>query len=178
MSAITQVPLQPLKQGSVAKLWLGIVLLVAAALLLAWAGAGRILGVRVKTIQAGRGAVIGVNDGVIIDLEGRLPNGTVFESTKGRGPAPILVAQTIPGFSRALQQMQPGGRYTVHIPAKLAYGAAPPPGSPIPADSDLDFDIHVLQVVPNAALMAGQAGPGPQAGPQPGSPQPGSPQPR
>jgi FKBP-type peptidyl-prolyl cis-trans isomerase FkpA len=165
MTTITQVPIQPLKRGSVTKLWLGIALLVAAALLLAWAGAGRIVGVRVKTVEAGKGAVIGIN-GVIIDLEGRLPNGTVFETTKGRGPAPILVAQTIPGFSRALQQMQPGGRYTVHIPAKLAYGATPPPGSPIPTDSDLDFDIHVLQVVPNAALMAGQSGPGP-GGPRP-----------
>ncbi|WP_347717737.1 FKBP-type peptidyl-prolyl cis-trans isomerase [Sphingomonas sp.] len=166
MTTITQVPIQPLKRGSVTKLWLGIALLVAAAVLLAWAGAGRIVGVRVKTVEAGKGAVIGINDGVIIDLEGRLPNGTVFETTKGRGPAPILVAQTIPGFSRALQQMQPGGRYTVHIPAKLAYGATPPPGSPIPTDSDLDFDIHVLQVVPNAALMAGRSGPGP-GGPQP-----------
>ena len=166
MTTITQVPIQPLKRGSVTKLWLGIALLVAAAVLLAWAGAGRIVGVRVKTVEDGKGAVIGINDGVIIDLEGRLPNGTVFETTKGRGPAPILVAQTIPGFSRALQQMQAGGRYTVHIPAKLAYGATPPPGSPIPTDSDLDFDIHVLQVVPNAALMAGQSGPGP-GGPRP-----------
>ena len=82
--------------------------------------------------------------------------------------APVLVAQTIPGFSSALQRMQPGGQYKIHIPAKLAYGATPPPGSPIPANSDLDFDIHVLQVVPNAALMAGPGGPGgPQQQPQP-----------
>ncbi len=158
MSTITAVPLQPIKRGSLARLWLGIVVLVAAGLLLAWAGAGRMVGIRLKTVAAGKGPVIGVNDGVIIDLEGRLPNGKVFESTKDRGPAPILVGQTIPGFSSALQRMQPGGRYTVHIPAKLAYGATPPPGSPIPPNADLDFDIHVLQVVPNAALMAGGQG--------------------
>jgi len=168
MSTVTAVPIHPLKKGSVAKLWLGIALLVGAALLLAWAGAGRMVGVAVKTVTAGKGPLIGVNDGVIIDLEGKLPNGTVFESTKGRGPAPVLVAQTIPGFSSALQRMQPGGHYKIHIPAKLAYGATPPPGSPIPANSDLDFDIHVLQVVPNAALMAGPGGPGgPQQQPQP-----------
>ena len=168
MSTVTAVPIQPLKKGSVAKLWLGIALLVGAALLLAWAGAGRMVGVAVKTVTAGKGPLIGVNDGVIIDLEGKLPNGTVFESTKDRGPAPVLVAQTIPGFSRALQRMQSGGQYKIHIPAKLAYGATPPPGSPIPANSDLDFDIHVLQVVPNAALMAGPGGAsGPQQQPQP-----------
>lgn len=168
MSA-SQVPLQPLKRGSVGKLTLGIVLLIVAALLLAWAGAGRMVGIRLKTVAAGTGPLIGVNDGVILELEGRLPDGKTFESTKERGPAPVLVGQTIPGFSNALQRMQSGGRYQVHIPAKLAYGATPPPGSPIPPNSDLDFDIHVLQVVPNAALLAGQAGP---AGPQPqGSPQ-------
>ena len=174
MSEVTAVPIQPLKRGSVARLWFGIVLLVLAGLLLAWAGAGRIVGVRVKTITPGTGPLIGLNDGVLIDLEGRLADGKTFESTKGRGPAPVLVSQTIPGFSSALQEMQAGGRYQVRIPAKLAYGATPPPGSPIPPDSDLDFDIHVVQVVPNAALMAGgpgapggPGGPGPGPGPQP-----------
>ena len=157
MSTVTAVPLQPLKRGSVAKLWLGIALLIAAALLLAWAGAGRMVGVAVKTVTAGNGPVIGPNDGVIIEYTGRLPNGTIFDSTEGRGPAPLLVGQVVPGFSTALQRMQSGGRYKVHIPSKLAYGNTQPPGSPIPANSDLDFDIHVVQVVPNAALMAGAA---------------------
>jgi len=157
MSTVTAVPLQPLKRGSVAKLWLGIVLLVVAALLLAWAGAGRMVGVTVKTVVAGKGPTIGVNDGVIIEYTGRLPSGTIFDSTEGRGPAPLLVGQVVPGFSSALQRMQSGGRYQIHIPSKLAYGATQPPGSPIPPNSDLDFDIHVVQVVPNAALMAGAA---------------------
>lgn len=168
--SVSQVPIRALKRGSVRNLTIGIVLLIAAALLLAWAGAGRIVGIRMKTVAAGTGPLIGVNDGVILELEGRLPDGKTFESTKERGPAPVLVGQTIPGFSSALQRMQSGGRYQVHIPAKLAYGATPPPGSPIPANSDLDFDIHVLQVVPNAALMAAaqaSAGaPQPQAAPQ------------
>jgi FKBP-type peptidyl-prolyl cis-trans isomerase FkpA len=157
MSTVTAVPLQPLKRGSVAKLWLGIALLVAAALLLAWAGAGRMVGVGVKTVVAGKGPVIGPNDGVNIEYTGRLPDGKIFDSTEGRGPAPLLVGQVVPGFSSALQRMQSGGRYQVHIPSKLAYGDTQPPGSPIPPNSDLDFDIHVVQVVPNAALMAGAA---------------------
>jgi hypothetical protein len=47
MSSATQVPLRPLKRGSLAKLWLGILLLIGAALLLAAAGAGQTGGVRV-----------------------------------------------------------------------------------------------------------------------------------
>ena len=158
MSTITAVPLQPVKRGNVAKLWFGIALLVAAALLLAWAGAGRTVGVLIKTVTPGRGPTIGLNDGVIIEYTGRLANGTVFDSTDGRGPAPLLVGQVVPGFSSALQRMQSGGRYKIHIPSKLAYGASQPPGSPIPPNSDLDFDVHVVQVVPNAALMAAAAG--------------------
>ncbi|MEA3041168.1 MAG: hypothetical protein QOC65_657, partial [Sphingomonadales bacterium] len=63
MSSVTQVPLQPLKRGSLAKLWFGILLLIGAALLLAWAGAGQTGGVRVKTIQPGAGPVNGAEDG-------------------------------------------------------------------------------------------------------------------
>ena len=161
MSEVTAVPLQPLKRGSVTKLWLGIALLVGAGLLLAWAGAGRIVATSVKTIEAGKGPLIGPNDGVVIEYTGRLPDGKIFDSTDGKGPAPLLVGQTIPGFAQGLQRMQPGGRYQVHIPAKLAYGPMPA-NSPIPSNSALDFDVHVVQVVPNAAQMvaAQQAGQG------------------
>jgi FKBP-type peptidyl-prolyl cis-trans isomerase FkpA len=55
--------------------------------------------------------------------------------------------------------MQKGGRYSVRIPSNLGYGSSPPPGSPIPPDSNLEFDVHVVQVVPNAALMQGMQGP-------------------
>jgi FKBP-type peptidyl-prolyl cis-trans isomerase FkpA len=58
--------------------------------------------------------------------------------------------------------MQKDGRYKIRIPSELAYGATPPPGAPIPPNADLDFDVHVVQVVPNAAAMMGGAVPPPQ----------------
>ena len=79
----------------------------------------------------------------------------------------MIAGQTIPGFAEALGKMQQGGRYRVQIPSRLAYGAEPPPGS-VPPNSDLEFDVHVVQVVPNAALMAGPP-------PQPGQAQPQQP---
>ena len=160
MSTITQVPLQPIKRGSVAKLWLGIALLVGVGLLLAWAGAGRMRGadvgggVVVSTVRAGHGAKVTVNDGVMVNYEGRLTDGTVFDSNSGRDPVPMLPAQTLPGFRDALTTMQKGGKYRVHIPSALAYGATPPRGAPIPANADLDFDVQIVDLVPNAALMA------------------------
>ena len=171
MSEVTAVPLQPLKRGSLLKLWLGIALLVVAGLLLAWAGAGRIVATSVRTIEAGKGPLIGPNDGVIIEYTGRLPNGKIFDSTEGKGPAPILVGQTIPGFAQGLQRMQSGGRYQIHIPAKLAYGPMPA-NSPIPSNSALDFDVHVVQVVPNAAQMVAAQQAGGQGGMPPGAESP------
>jgi FKBP-type peptidyl-prolyl cis-trans isomerase FkpA len=45
--------------------------------------------------------------------------------------------------------------FRVKIPSALGYGASPQPGSPIPPNANLEFDVHVVQVVPNAALMQG-----------------------
>lgn len=168
--SVSQVPIRPLKRGALAKLWLGILLLVGAALLLAWNGTGALRGettasgLEFRTLEAGEGPLIKPVDGVLIVYEGRLENGTVFDSSRGQ-PVPMIAGQVIPGFAEGLQKMQKGGRYTIRIPAELAYGASPPPGSPIPPNAPLEFDVQVVQVVPNAALMMGPQG---QAGGQPG----------
>jgi FKBP-type peptidyl-prolyl cis-trans isomerase FkpA len=148
---------RPAHRGRAAKLWLGFLLVIAAGVGLAWLGAQSVRGrvVQVQTIQAGQGPLIQPQDGVLIEYEGRLANGTVFESTEDRGPAPLIAGQTVPGFAQALAKMQKGGRYKIHIPSKLAYGANPPEGAPIPPNSDLEFDVHVGQVVPGAAMMQG-----------------------
>ena len=140
------------------KLWLGIIALIAAGVAIAWFGTQSVRSrtVQVETVTAGTGPIIQAEDGVLIEYEGRLAaNGTVFDTSAGRGPAPLLVGQTIPGFTQALTRMQKGGRYKVYIPSQLAYGATPQPGSPIPPNSDLEFDVQVVQVVPQAALMQG-----------------------
>jgi FKBP-type peptidyl-prolyl cis-trans isomerase FkpA len=156
--SVTQVPLRPLKRGAIAKLWLGIILLIAAGLLLAWVGAGHTGGVRVKTIEAGSGPAITAADGVLVEYEGRLDDGTVFDTSAGHGPAFFPVGGVVPGFSQALQKMQKGGRYEFTLPSDLAYGESPPPGSPIPPNADLHFTVHVLEVAPMEAIMRGAKG--------------------
>jgi FKBP-type peptidyl-prolyl cis-trans isomerase FkpA len=86
----------------------------------------------------------------------------VFDSSQGKGPVPLLANQVIPGFAEALSRMQEGGHYRIHIPSKLAYGANPPPDAPIPPNADLDYDVKVVKVVPNAALMQQSGPPQPQ----------------
>ncbi len=150
--SVSQVPLRPIAKGSLVKLWLAVAALVALAYGIAYFGAGQFKTVTVETVAAGTGPLISEMDGVIIEFTGRTENGEVFQTTDGRGPAPLLVMQVVPGFRQALVQMQQGGRYKILIPARLAYGENPPPGTPA---GDLSFDVHVLQVAPNAALTMG-----------------------
>ena len=150
----------PSRRGTT-RLWLAILILVAAGVALAWFGAGSLRGettasgLQFRTVKAGEGPLIKAVDGVMIEYEGRLEDGTVFDTSQGRGPTPMIAGQVIPGFAEALTKMQKGGRYRIKIPSELGYGATPQPGSPIHPNADLEFDVHVVQVVPNAALMQG-----------------------
>ena len=164
----------PRHKGALLTFWLAVILLVAAGVGLAWIGAGSMRGettssgLAIRTVEPGTGPKITADDLVLIDYEGRLLNGTVFDSSANHGgPQPVAPGQTIPGFAEALTNMQKGGRYQVRIPSDLAYGSADQPG--IPANSDLEFDIHVVDVAPNAAGMAMQP---PQGQPPQGQPQP------
>ena len=151
---------RPDRRGRAVALWIGFILVIAAGVGLAWLGARSVRQrvVQVETVIPGNGPTIHAQDGVLIDYEGRLENGKVFDTSAGKGPVPLLASQVIPGFADALAQMQEGGHYKVHIPSKLGYGANPPADGPIPPNADLEFDVTVVKVVPNAALMQ-QGGP-------------------
>ena len=155
---------RPDQRGRAVALWLGFLLVIAAGVALAWLGAHSVRQrtIQLETVRAGHGPTIQPQDGVLIDYEGRLTDGKVFDSSRGTGPVPLIASQVIPGFAQALARMQEGGHYKIHIPAKLAYGANPPEGAPIPPNADLDYDVTVVKLVPNAALMQGGAAPSPQ----------------
>ena len=156
----------PHHAAALTKFWIAVALLVAAGVGLAWYGAGSMRGetypngLVIRTLSEGSGPTIGLQDGVLINYEGRLVDGTVFDSSEGRGPAPIIPGQTIPGFAEALTKMRGGGSYNIRIPSQLAYGESPPPG--LPPNADLEFDVEVVQVIPNAGMQAPQAQPQPQ----------------
>lgn len=170
----------PTGRRRAAKLWLAMLALIGAGVALAWLGAGSLRaettasGLQFRTVEEGSGERIKLVDGVMIEYEGRLEDGTVFDTSEGRGPTPMIAGQVIPGFAEALTKMQKGGRYRIKIPSALGYGASPQPGSPIPPNADLEFDVHVVQVVPNAALMQGlqQGVPGAPGAPEGAVPSP------
>jgi len=155
--SVAEAAKRPDRRGRAVSLWLGFILVIAAGVALAWLGAHSVRErtVQVVTVKAGAGPTIQPQDGVLIEYEGRLEDGKVFDTSAGKGPVPLLANQVIPGFAQALTKMQEGGSYKVRIPSKLGYGANPPAGGPIPPNANLDFDIKIVKVVPNAALMQG-----------------------
>jgi FKBP-type peptidyl-prolyl cis-trans isomerase FkpA len=171
----------PHHKGALAKFWLAILVLLAVGVGLAWLGASPMRGETTssglvfRTLKAGSGPAITAADAVLIDYEGRLTNGSLFDSSANHGgPQAVAPAQTIPGFSEALLKMQKGGTYHVTIPPSLAYGDAAQPG--IPANSTLEFDIHVVDVAKGAAAMAAEAQAQQQMQQQPQGAQPQQPQ--
>ena len=152
MAEVTRVPLQPVSRNSLIMLFLGILLGAALAGGTAWWMA-RPGSVDVDEITAGTGGHPKEGDVVFIKYVGKLEDGKEFDRSQdtpwpipGIMPegTPMKLDGVVPGFKEAILQMQKGGKYTVQIPADKAYGAMPPPGSPIPPNADLTFEIELV----------------------------------
>lgn len=103
-------------------------------------------GLQMEVLKPGEGASPKTGDAVLLHYEGRLADGTVFDSSVARGqPAVFGVGDLIPGFNEALTLMKPGGQYRIVIPPALAYGDKGA-GGVIPPNAPLEFRIELLQV--------------------------------
>ena len=95
---------------------------------------------------------------VLVHYEGKLTNGTVFDSSFARGqPAPFQVQQVVPGFAEAIEHMRPGDEVIATMPSELGYG---PQGSPpdIPPNSVLQFRLVLLAMQePGGAVVRAPA---------------------
>ena len=156
---------RPARTGRAVRLWLAFLIIVAAAIGLAWVGAGSLrpevtsTGLEFRTLKAGSGEPIGPADAALLDYEGSLDDGTVFDSSKAHGGAqPFAMAGVFPGFAEAMTKMQEGGHYRFSMPKRLAFGDKPAPQG-FTGDK-LTFDVQVRKVVRGGAAML-QAGPPP-----------------
>ena len=105
-------------------------------------------GLKYEVFEQADGPKPKATDVVAVHYIGRLPDGTVFDSSVARGEPLIYPAnQLIAGWTEGLQLMSVGSKYRLYIPAKLAYGedGFPPKIGP---NQDLVFDMHLLQVAP------------------------------
>lgn len=83
---------------------------------------------------------------VIANYSGRLLDGTVFDSSYGRG-APLTfrvgIGAVIPGWDEAFLSMKKGEKRTLIVPYWLAYGVQGRPPS-IPPKATLIFEVELL----------------------------------
>lgn len=104
-------------------------------------------GLQYKVLKQGDGAIAKATDKVKVKYEGRLIDGTVFDSTDKHGgqPATFSPNQVIKGWTEALCMMPVGSKWQLYIPYDLAYGSRGA-GSDIPPYSTLVFDVEVLEI--------------------------------
>jgi FKBP-type peptidyl-prolyl cis-trans isomerase len=104
-------------------------------------------GLQYAVIQEGGGERPSGSDTVRVHYEGRLIDGTVFDSSRENGsPLEFPLDTVIPGWTEALALMSVGSRYQLFLPSELGYGEWGA-GDIIPPNSVLIFDVELLEIV-------------------------------
>lgn len=98
--------------------------------------------------EAGTGEKAQAGDMVAVHYEGRLLDGTVFDSSHDRGePIEFTLGrgQVIPGWDEGISLMRTGGKARLVIPSHLAYGDRGA-GQMIPPYATLVFDVELVDI--------------------------------
>ncbi len=102
-------------------------------------------GLQYRVIKKGKGKFPRAKDTVTVHYEGRLINGTVFDSSYKRGkPIKFKVTGVIKGWSEALLLMNKGSVWELFIPPELGYGSKGVPNV-IPPNSTLVFKVELIK---------------------------------
>ena len=103
-------------------------------------------GLQYMVLETGDGPTLDRSSTVKVHYEGRLIDGTVFDSSYQRGePVSFPLNAVIAGWTEGLQLMQVGSTYTLYIPHQLGYGDRGA-GSDIPPFSTLIFSVELLSI--------------------------------
>jgi len=103
-------------------------------------------GLQYKVLTQGDGPKPTAADKVLVNYEGRLIDGTVYDSSYEQGaPMELGLNEVIDGWAEVLQLMPVGSTWEVYIPQELAYGAQEV-GQHIKPFSTLVFKIELLEI--------------------------------
>ena len=102
-------------------------------------------GLQYKVLQKGTGSHHPtINSPTLCHYEGRLIDGTIFDSSYQRGsPTTFSPNQVIRGWTEILQMMVEGDKFEVYIPSELGYGES---GSP-PKIKRGDALIFIMEMI-------------------------------
>ena len=102
-------------------------------------------GLRYRVLKPGSGSSPASGANVTVHYEGRLLDGTLFDSSYQRGaPARFRIGQVIPGWNEALVAMKKGEKRLLIIPPELGYGERGYSGV-IPPNAFLVFEVELLE---------------------------------
>ncbi|MDR0785699.1 MAG: FKBP-type peptidyl-prolyl cis-trans isomerase [Treponema sp.] len=103
-------------------------------------------GLQYKVVKEGSGVKPLADSTVKVNYEGKLMDGTIFDSSYARGePIEFSLNGVIRGWTEGLQLMSVGSTYMFYIPSNLAYGESGS-GRNIPPYSPLTFKVELLEV--------------------------------
>ena len=102
-------------------------------------------GIVIRVITPGTGPSPTADDTVKVHYEGKLIDGTVFDSSIKRGqPVEFPLKGVVPCWTEALQQMSKGEKAQVVCPSAVGYGDRGNPQGGIPPGATLSFEIELL----------------------------------
>ena len=85
---------------------------------------------------------------VVVHYDGRLTDGTKFDSSIDRGQPfefTLGVQQVIPGWDEGVASMKVGGKRKLTVPPELGYGSRGA-GGRIPPNATLVFEVELLSI--------------------------------
>lgn len=102
-------------------------------------------------VKEGTGAALEKGDLALVAYTGRLKNGTVFDSNDKPDGTPFSFkvggGGVIQGWDEGVVGMKVGGVRKLDVPSAKGYGNRDAPGGKIPANSDLFFEVKLLEMV-------------------------------
>ena len=101
---------------------------------------------KIEDVRAGTGAEAKNGDMLTVHYEGKLDDGTVFDSSYGRESFTLTLGRgdVIRGWDLGLLGMKAGGKRQLTIPPELGYG--PNGYGPIPPNAALHFTVELLKI--------------------------------
>jgi len=103
-------------------------------------------GLQYRVLKQGTGPKPSATDKVKVHYEGKLIDGTVFDSSYQRGePISFPLNGVIKGWTEGLQLMPVGSKYELFIPSELAYGTRGA-GAQIGPNATLIFTVELLGI--------------------------------
>jgi len=103
-------------------------------------------GLQYEVITESNGPKPSLYDMIQIHYEGRLADGSLFDSTYEYGmPAEFSISEIFSGWAEGLQLMTVGSTYRFFIPSDIAFGSTG--NGPIPPYATLVFTVELLEIL-------------------------------